>query len=265
MNNGQPIREAVREHGLLDVGIDIVRGGSGDRHEVENGLQVGHREASPVDEIGERLADVRNECVDVHERLHLAVTGRGVGDDFAAVGVPDEHDRAADRVQEVRDALTVRIEPAEGGSPARRPCSPPAGAVQQPCSSSASAHAPCTSTTVGFAPPGLCDPDDHADDEVLSAVASATTATAVMKRLMFMISSPRSWIQVATSVRVPRNCNSALLTCSACVQAMACLPVFDHPEFEVSDRGREPLPRLREREDAVRVALDDENRHVDLR
>ncbi len=51
---------------------------------------------------------------DVDERLDVRVAGRGVGDHDAAVGVADEHDRAADLAQHALDVGGV------GGDAAQR-------------------------------------------------------------------------------------------------------------------------------------------------
>ena len=48
------------------------------------------------DELQERLPGVGREGVDVDECLDVAVAGRGVGDDGAAVGMADEDDRTGD-------------------------------------------------------------------------------------------------------------------------------------------------------------------------
>ncbi len=49
-------------------------------------------------ERADRLADLGRERRDVDERLHVGAAGRGLCDDRAAVGVPDEDDRAGLRV-----------------------------------------------------------------------------------------------------------------------------------------------------------------------
>ena len=58
-------------------------------------------------------------------------------------------------------------------------------------------------------------------DEAVKAAASATTATTGMRCLMFIVLSPSTLSQVPIRVLAPRNCSSALLTCSAWVQAIA--------------------------------------------
>ena len=57
---------------------------------------------------------VGREGGDVDQRLDVRVAGRGVGDHDAAVGVADEHDRAADRRQEAPEVGRV------GGDAAQR-------------------------------------------------------------------------------------------------------------------------------------------------
>jgi hypothetical protein len=46
---------------------------------------------------------------------------------------------------------------------------------------------------------------------------------------------------------------------------MACGPALDSDEFHVRDEAGQPLAGLLEGQDPVRVALDDEDRDVDLR
>jgi hypothetical protein len=45
------------------------------------------------------LAFVRRERVDVDQGPDVRITGRRVGDDRAAIGVADQHDRAGERVE----------------------------------------------------------------------------------------------------------------------------------------------------------------------
>jgi hypothetical protein len=56
------------------------------------------------------LALVAHPAVEVDERLHLVVAGRGGGDDIATVGVADEHDRTGQGAQEFGEVGRVASE-----------------------------------------------------------------------------------------------------------------------------------------------------------
>ncbi len=88
------------------------------------------------DELADCLALCGREGVDVDQCFDLLVTGGGVGDDGAAVGVADHDDRPGDGVQEVADergviseaeqrvrrhvdGVSVALEPADDRVPAR--------------------------------------------------------------------------------------------------------------------------------------------------
>ena len=97
------------------------------------------------------LALVERVGGDVDEGLDVGVAGRGVGDDGAAVGVADEHDRAGDRREERAQVVGVRGDAAQRVGRARRRCSPCAAAARVTSDQlDASANAPCTRTIVGL-------------------------------------------------------------------------------------------------------------------
>src|SRR4029453_10486348 len=56
------------------------------------------------------LALVAHPAVEVNERLHLVVAGRGARDDIAPVGVADEHDRTSQGPQEFGEVRRVASE-----------------------------------------------------------------------------------------------------------------------------------------------------------
>jgi hypothetical protein len=67
----------------------------------------------PLQELLLALALVAHPAVEVDERLHLVVAGRGGGDDIAAVGVADEHDRTGQGSQELGEVGRVASEIAQ--------------------------------------------------------------------------------------------------------------------------------------------------------
>ena len=93
-----PVR-AVRVREVLDV----------ERGRAD--LAVACRAGSSVSTVSPCIGRVGG---DVDERLDVRVAGRGVGDHDAAVGVADEHDRAADLAQDALDVGRV------GGDAAQR-------------------------------------------------------------------------------------------------------------------------------------------------
>src|SRR3954451_13426201 len=60
-----------------------------------------------------RWRSVAHPSVEIDERLDLVVAGRGGRDDVAAVGVPDEYDRAGQRPQELGEVGRVAGEVAK--------------------------------------------------------------------------------------------------------------------------------------------------------
>jgi hypothetical protein len=79
---------------------------------------IGHRPDRRPDEAAFELLEelllvlalVAHPAVEVDQRLHLVVAGRGIGDDVAAVGVADEHDRTGQAAQELGEVGRVTSE-----------------------------------------------------------------------------------------------------------------------------------------------------------
>jgi hypothetical protein len=78
----------------LEVEVEV-RGFAAVRAGERHGPDRRSHEAAlePLEELLDGLALVGHPAVEVHERLHLGVAGRGDRDDRAAVGVADEHER----------------------------------------------------------------------------------------------------------------------------------------------------------------------------
>ena len=100
---GQAVGHAGWEYALLDVDVGRARGCAGIRL---GGHVRGRQDARAGvggDELADGLALGGREAVYVDQGLDLVVAGGGVGDDGAAIGVPDQDDGAGDGVEEVAD------------------------------------------------------------------------------------------------------------------------------------------------------------------
>ena len=130
---GHAVGETLGEAGVgavrsdLEVGVHVAgwAAGVGDDVEAGGGIETRSRHGGGEPEHGVTL--LWDEGVDIDQRLHVGVSGGGVGDDGPTVGVPHQDDGARDGAEEVSQVGGVAGEAAERVGRGVRRCSPRAG------------------------------------------------------------------------------------------------------------------------------------------
>src|SRR5262249_26130422 len=99
--------------GRIRLDLQVQIRSAADRNGAEDLRRV-EAETRTCGEVEQQVAFVGNEGVDVDESLDVGHGYGGVGDDEAAVGMPDQHDRAGDRLEEALDIRAVFDRTAQG-------------------------------------------------------------------------------------------------------------------------------------------------------